>query len=83
MNTIWTALEAPENFGEIVENAQTIGPQIITRNGEPAIVVVSAAEWARKTERVGSLATFFAASPLPGSGLEIERMNDAPLPLDF
>ena len=30
----------------------------------------------RKTERAGNLAEFFAASPLRGSGLVIERSKD-------
>jgi len=50
------------------------GPQTITRNGHTAAVIVGAEEWQRKTQRVGNLAEFFAASPLRGSGLKIRRL---------
>ena len=70
---IWSVAQAKARFSEVVGRALTQGPQAITRNGRPAVVVVSVEEWARKTGRKGTLADFFAASPLRGSGLEIER----------
>ena len=48
-----------------------------------AAVVVSAEEWARKTRRVGNLAEFFAASPLRGSGPEVERDKYDPRPVEL
>ncbi len=35
-------------------------------------------EWQRKTRRSGSLAEFFASSPLHDSGLQIDRIDAAP-----
>ena len=43
-----------------------------------AAVIVSAEEWERKSRRKGNLAEFFAASPLRGSGLVVERAKDRP-----
>jgi PHD/YefM family antitoxin component YafN of YafNO toxin-antitoxin module len=54
----------------------TRGPQKITRNGRKAVVVVSAEEWERKTKRMGTLAEFFAGSPLRASGLKVKRSKD-------
>jgi PHD/YefM family antitoxin component YafN of YafNO toxin-antitoxin module len=54
------------------------GPQTITRRGRTAAVVVDADEWNRKTKRVGTLAEFFASSPLRGSGLKLQRRKDRP-----
>lgn len=71
----WTVAEAKAKFGEIVERAISEGPQTITRNGRSAVVVVGAEEWQRKTRREGTLAAFFARSPLRGSGLRIRRRN--------
>jgi hypothetical protein len=45
--------------------------------------VVSADEWERKTRRKGNLATFFAESPLPGSGLDRSRVKDGPREIDL
>lgn len=73
----WTVAEAKARFSEMVERARAGGPQVITRNGHPA-VVVSADEWERKTKRAGTLVDFFAASPLRESEIAIER-NGAPL----
>ena len=74
----WTVAQAKAKFSELIERAQQAGPQPITRNGKLTAVVVSADEWARKTQRVGNLAEFFAASPLRGSSLKVVRRKDRP-----
>jgi prevent-host-death family protein len=53
-------------------------PQTLTRNGKPCAVIVSADEWARKTDRRGSLAEFLLASPLRGAEIDLERQHDVP-----
>ena len=73
---VWSVAEAKAHLSEVIDRALKQGPQAITRNGRPAVVVVSSAEWARKAGRTGTLADFFAASPLRGSRLEIERAED-------
>ena len=73
----WTLAGAKARLSEVVDRAQA-GPQIITRNGKPSAVIVSAEEWARKTVRKGSLAEFLLASPLRGADLELERRRDKP-----
>jgi prevent-host-death family protein len=74
----WTVAEAKARFSELIEQAQSEGPQTITKHGRTAAVVVSAEEWERKSKRKGNLAEFFAVSPLRGSGIEIERRKDRP-----
>lgn len=69
----WTVAEAKAKFSAVIDLAQSQGPQTITRNGRNAVVVVAALEWERKTKRSGSLAQFFATSPLRGSKLKIRR----------
>jgi prevent-host-death family protein len=73
---IWTVAQAKAKLSEVIEHAQTHGPQTITRNGRRTAVIVAADEWERKTRRSGSLADFFAASPLRGSGLTVRRSKD-------
>jgi prevent-host-death family protein len=77
----WTVAEAKAKFSQVIEQARA-GPQMITRNGRPAAVVVSAEEWER-TSRSGNLAEFLAASPLRGSGLKTERSKDQPRDIDL
>ena len=53
----------------------------MTRQARKA-VVAAAEERERKARRQGTLADFFAASPLRRSGLEFERPQDVPRDLD-
>jgi prevent-host-death family protein len=73
---IWTIAEAQAKFGEVIDRARSHGPQTIVCDGRKAAVVVSAEGQKRKTKRIGNLADFFAASPLRGSGVKIERLKD-------
>ncbi len=75
---MWGVAEAKARLSEVIDRVLSSGPQVITRKGRKAVVIVSADEWERRTRRRGSLADFFAASPLRGSGLEIERPKDGP-----
>jgi prevent-host-death family protein len=83
MGDIWTVAEAKAKFSEVLDRALSDGPQTITRNGKTTAVVVSAEEWARRAKREGTLADFFAASPLRNSGLEIERLKEVATPPDL
>ena len=80
---LWTVAKAKAQLSQVIEQALTTGPQTITRNGRDAVVVVSVEEWERKTKRKGSLADFFAESPLRNSGLVIKRDREKPRELDL
>jgi len=79
----WTVAEAKAKFSEVIDKAQSEGPQTITRNGRRTVVVVAADEWQRKTKRKGNLAEFFAASPLRGSGTKVKRLRGRPRNVDL
>ena len=74
----WTVAEVKAKLSEVINQAQSSGPQTVTRNGRPAAVLVSIEEWERKSKRTGNLAEFFAASPLRDSGLSIQRSSEEP-----
>lgn len=76
MADTWTVAEAKARFSEVLDRAARKGPQMVTRHGRAAAVVVAAEEWERKTRRIGNLADFLATSPLGRSGLRIERRRD-------
>jgi prevent-host-death family protein len=80
---IWTVAEAKAKLSQVIEEARTSGPQTVTRNGRSAVVVVSVEEWERRTKRKGTLADFFAASPLRNSGIDLERIRDKPREIDL
>jgi prevent-host-death family protein len=79
----WSVAEAKAHFSDVVERALGDGPQVVTRRGRRTVVVVSIEEWERRTRRLGTLAEFFAASPLHDSGLVVERSNDAGRPANL
>lgn len=72
----WMVAEAKARFSYVLDQAEKEGPQFITRNGKEAAVIVSIAEWERKTRRKGNLAEFFRDSPLRGSRLKVPRRKD-------
>jgi len=71
----WTVAEAKAKFSEVINRAQSDGPQTITRKGRTAAVLVAAQEWERKIKRRGNLAEFFASSPLGGTRVELKRLT--------
>ncbi len=71
----WTVAQAKARFSEVIDKAQSLGPQTITRNGRKTAVIVALEDWARKNHRQGTLSDFFASSPLRGSGLKIRRIR--------
>ena len=71
----WPVQDAKAKFSELLDRAETDGPQQVTRNGKPAAVVVSPSAWAKKAATQESLADFLDRSPLRGSGVEFERMR--------
>ena len=74
METPWTVAEAKAKLSEVIEKAMAGEPQAITRNGKPAVVVVSAAQWQRRALHPGTLLEFFLNSPARAQEpFEIER----------
>jgi prevent-host-death family protein len=75
----WQLQEAKARFSEVFRLARERGPQRVTKHGREAVVVIPAEEYARlaaSEARKGSLSQFFAASPLRGSGIDLERPRD-------
>ncbi len=75
----WQLQEAKARFSELFRLARECGPQRVTKHGREAVVILSAEEYARLAQsetRKGSLAEFFAASPLRGSGIDLDRPRD-------
>jgi prevent-host-death family protein len=71
----WTLRQAKAKFEDLIDQAAPVGPQIISRSGRAVAIVVSLNDWNERTLRKGSLAEFFASSPLRGSGLNIKRLK--------
>jgi antitoxin Phd len=78
MKNTWQLQEAKNQFSLVVENALTHGPQTVTRHGEPAVVVVAAAEFRKAKARKKSIIDLFE----PLRGVELDPTRDKSLPRD-
>jgi prevent-host-death family protein len=79
----WTVASAKARFSELIDKARSDGPQTVTRNGKPAVVLVSSEEWERRTARKDDLFDFLRNSPLRGLDLDLERIDEQPHDLDL
>ena len=76
---VWQVQTAKAKFSEVFRLARERGPQRVTKHGRTAVVVLRAEEYERLSKaraRQGSLAQFFASSPLAGSGIQLDRQTD-------
>ena len=58
----WQLQEAKQKFSELVRRALTSGPQVVTRHGRAAVVVVSAEDYGR-LRGGGGFKEFLRAAP--------------------
>lgn len=77
----WPLQDAKNQFSQVVELAQTEGPQTVTRHGEPVAVIVAADEFKKMARPKETVVEFFA--PLKGSGIRLERQRDLPRELEL
>ncbi|PDW02747.1 type II toxin-antitoxin system Phd/YefM family antitoxin [Candidatus Viridilinea mediisalina] len=73
MTHTWQLQEAKSKFSEVVEQAMTHGPQLITRRGVEVVIVVSYREYRALTLMQTKLSQFFRESPLAEQELDLER----------
>jgi prevent-host-death family protein len=75
----WKLEDAKNGFSEVVRRALAREPQLVTRNGRPAVVVVSADEYERLTAPQ-NLVAFLRDSPfaeaVDGGDLKLDRSAD-------
>ena len=72
----WPLQDAKNRLSEVVENALHKGHQIITRRGEPAVVVVAFKEFKKLFHAGNKLTDFLSKSPLRESNLKVDRSKD-------
>ena len=73
MSRVWQLQEAKNKFSEVVEEAMTHGPQVITKRGVEAVIVLSYAEYRTMLLNQKKLSAFFGESPLVGEDLDLTR----------
>lgn len=73
MARVWQLQEAKNKLSEVVEEAMTNGPQVITKRGVEAAVVLSYAEYRKMMLRQTPISVFFQESPLAEETLDLSR----------
>ena len=63
----WQLQAAKQRFSELVERAQREGPQVVTKHGKEAVVVVSVDEYRRLKGPADNLVEFVRGRPLPAA----------------
>jgi len=82
----WQLQTAKAQFSEVFRRARTEGPQVITRQGKEAVVVIPVEQFEgllSRGRRPKSLSQFFRESPLAGLDLLFERNRDSGRKIDL
>ncbi|SMD14738.1 prevent-host-death family protein [Desulfocicer vacuolatum DSM 3385] len=74
----WQLQDAKNKFSNLVEIVQKKGPQIVTKHGKEAVVVISINEYNRLIKPKTTLVEFFKNSPLAKEGVECSRNKEMP-----
>ena len=72
---VWQLQAAKQHFSELVERARRDGPQVVTKHGKDAVVVVSVEEYRRLRGDGPSLVEFIRSAP-DFDALDLERSQD-------
>lgn len=70
----WQLQEAKSRFSEVVDLTLSEGPQMVTRRGQDAVVILSASDYRRMTGTPSLLNLLFKAPR--GEPLNIERSQE-------
>lgn len=82
-NNTWQLQEAKSKFSQLVESAIRDAPQIVTRHGNNAVVVLSFAEYSKITKPKVSLVNFLRTSPLAGIRIDTTRNKELPRDMEL
>ena len=80
---IWQLQDAKSKFSQLVDNAMRHEPQIVTKHGNNAVVVISFEDYLKFIKPKDNLVSFLRGSPLMGLDLEITRNKDTPRDIEL
>jgi antitoxin Phd len=75
----WQLQAAKAQFSEVFRRAREHAPQVVTKRGKEAVVILAIEEFRRLTKRTRqpkSLSKFFAESPLAKIAIDLQRKPD-------
>ncbi len=83
MGSTWKLQDAKNRFSEVVNEAERSGPQIVTRRGREAAVVMSVEDYRRLVMPEVNLVDFLRTSPLCGIEIDVERSKELGREIDL
>ncbi len=78
----WQVQEAKQRFSEVLRQAESDGPQIITRHGEEVAVIIEASEFHKLKDEVPDFKEYLRAGP-SFDDLDLRRPDDRPREIDL
>ena len=79
---VWQLQAAKQRFSELVERARRDGPQVVTKHGREAVVVVSVEDFDRLRRSQPSLIDFIRTAP-DFDELDLDRSSDHGRPIEL
>ncbi len=79
---IWQLQEAKNKFSRLVDDARKSGPQIVTKHGKEAVVVLSFEDYKKIIRPKNNLIEFLRKSPLSQSGIDFSELRQKDKPRD-
>jgi len=78
LNNLWQLQDAKNRFSNLVDKAKNFGPQIVTKHGEEAVVVLSISEYKKLVKPKMNIVKFFQKSPLSNYDIDFGRNKELP-----
>ncbi|MCF6290632.1 MAG: type II toxin-antitoxin system Phd/YefM family antitoxin [Desulfobacterales bacterium] len=79
----WQLQEAKNKFSSLVDKARVNGPQVVTKHGKAAVVILAIEEYKKLIKPKKSLVKFFQSSPLASEELYLKRNKDVPRDIEL
>ena len=79
----WQLQDAKNKFSNLVEQAQRKCPQIVTKHGKEAVVIISIEEYKKLVKPKSNIVNFFQKSPLANYDLGLKRKTDIPRDIEL
>ena len=83
MKTIWKLQDAKAKFSQVVNDALKKGPQLVTRRGQKAVVVVSVEEYEKLVSKKPTFKEILLNCPKINNDFEFERQKDYSRNIEF
>ena len=69
----WAIQDAKSRFSEVIGMVAEKGPQVVTRRGEPVVVMITYGEYVKRHRKVPDFVDALLACPRSDKPIEFER----------